>query len=320
MLIVCPNCATSYTIDPAALGPAGRVLHCARCKVTWLAGGPAAGPELSESVDGVIREAEMQTAGGIQGEPPQPPANAIMPSDPAATAADNFDTEDDFGAESVVPIGAVKAGLETGDSAELPPPPETIVDAPSLVSPAEHEKLPDAFVDETYNEEVESYAARRQRLAVRRREKRRSSRWTALVLMLLAVNVAVIGGREEVVRTLPQTASYFAAIGLPVNLRHLKFENVKISKETQDGVNVLIVEGTIVSTADKSITVPHLRFAARDAAGQEIYTWTALPSRSILGRGEHLAFSSRLASPPAGARTVMLRFFNARDAATTGAE
>lgn len=320
MLIVCPNCATSYTIDPAALGPAGRVLHCARCKVTWLAGGPAAGPELSESVDGVIREAEMQTAGGSQDESPQPPANAIMPSDSAAAAADNFGTEDDFGAESVVPIGAVKAGLETGDSAELPPPPETIVDAPSLVPPAEHEKLPDAFVDETYNEEIESYAARRQRLAVRRREKRRSSRWTALVLMLLAVNVAVISGREEVVRTLPQTASYFAAIGLPVNLRHLKFENVKISKEPQDGANVLIVEGTIVSTADKPITVPHLRFAARDAAGQEIYTWTALPSRSILGRGEHLEFSSRLASPPAGARTVMLRFFNARDAATTGAE
>ena len=314
MLIVCPNCATSYTIDPAALGPAGRVLHCARCKVTWLAGDPAAGPELSESVDGVIREAEMQTAGGIQGEPPQPPANAIMPSDPAAAAADNFGTEDDFGAESVVPIGAVKAGLETGDSAELPPPPETIVDAPSLVSPAEHEKLPDAFVDETYNEEVESYAARRQRLAVRRREKRRSSRWTALVLMLLAVNVAVIGGREEVVRTLPQTASYFAAIGLPVNLRHLKFENVKISKETQDGVNVLIVEGTIVSTADKPITVPHLRFAARDAAGQEIYTWTALPSRSILGPREKLDFHSRLASPPANAKNIMVRFFNAHDA------
>jgi hypothetical protein len=127
--------------------------------------------------------------------------------------------------------------------------------------------------------------------------------------------VAVIGGRDAIVRALPQTASFFAAIGLPVNLRHLNFEHVKILKEVQDGVNVLIVQGTIVSTASKPITVPRLRFAARDAAGQEIYVWTALPTRSILGPGEHLEFRSRLASPPASARNVMVRFFNAQDAA-----
>ena len=104
--------------------------------------------------------------------------------------------------------------------------------------------------------------------------------------MLVAFNVALVGARNEVVRYLPQTASLFAAIGLPVNLRHLKFENVKISKETQDGVNMLIVEGTIVSKAGKPVEVPRLRFAARNATGQEIYTWTALPTRSILGPGE----------------------------------
>ena len=132
--------------------------------------------------------------------------------------------------------------------------------------------------------------------------------------MLFAFNVALIGARSEVVRYLPQTASLFAAIGLPVNLRNLKFENVRISKETQDGVNILIVEGTIVSTAGKPAEVPRLRFAARNATGQEVYTWTALPTRSILGPGESLEFSSRLASPPADASDVMVRFFNSQDA------
>ncbi len=310
MLIVCPSCATSYTIDPAALGPAGRTVRCARCKVTWFAGGPKAAPELTEFVGDVIAEAETQTAGGGQAEQPQP--------DPAAAGGD------DFGAESVVPIGEVKSETGAGDGeADLPQPPpalEAVVDSPSLVPPAGHEHLPDAVIDETDNEDIESYAARRQRLAVRRKEKRRSSRWTALVLVLLAINVAVIGGRDEVVRALPQTASFFATIGLPVNLRHLKFENVKILKDAQDGVNVLIVEGTIVSSANKPVTVPRLRFAARDAAGQDIYTWTALPSRSILGPGEHLEFRSRLASPPANALTVMVRFFNPQDAAAAGAE
>ncbi len=313
MLIVCPSCATSYMIDPAALGPAGRAVRCARCKVTWFASGTEAAHELTEFVDGVSAEAETQTIGGGPAAPSQPAADATPPPAPASAA------EDDFGAESEVPIGAVEPEPVVTRETTLPPPPaeaEAVFDAPSLVPPAEHEPLPDAFNDETDSEDVEIYAARRQRLQARRKEKRRSSRWTAIVLVLIAVNVAVIGGREEVVRALPQTASFFAAIGLPVNLRHLSFENVKILKEVQDGVNVLIVQGTIASNASKPITVPRLRFAARDAAGQEIYTWSALPSRSILGPGEHLEFRSRLASPPADARNIMVRFFDSIDATT----
>ena len=107
--------------------------------------------------------------------------------------------------------------------------------------PIEHEPLPDAADAELDSEDVESFAARRQRLQGRRKQPRRSSRWTAVILVLVAFNVALVGARNEVVRYLPQTASLFAAIGLPVNLRNLKFENVKISKEAQDGVNILIV-------------------------------------------------------------------------------
>jgi predicted Zn finger-like uncharacterized protein len=308
MLIVCPSCATSYMIDPAALAPAGRTVRCARCKVTWFAAAPAAAPEPTKFVDDAFAEVEMQSAGGSLTEPPRPAADAMPPSAPTAA-------EDDFGAESAVPVEPESGAAPEVELLSPPAPAEAIVDAPSLVPPAEHEPLPDAFHDEADSEDVESYAARRQRLQARRREKRRSSRWAAIVLVLLAVNVAVIVGRDAVVSALPQTASFFAAIGLPVNLRHLNFEHVKISQEVQDGVNVLIVRGTIVSTADRPITVPRLRFAARDAAGQEIYVWTALPSRSILGPGEHLEFRSRLASPPAGARNVMVRFLNAQDAA-----
>jgi predicted Zn finger-like uncharacterized protein len=321
MLIVCPSCATSYTIDPAALGAAGRTVRCARCKVTWLAGGQSAAPEMAEFVDDPTAEAKTQADDGGRREPPQPAGDGAMSPNPDAAAKDQLGTEDDFGEEPVVPIGEIKPELETIDDEAGPSAPgqEVVVDAPSLAPHAGHEHLPNGPVDETDNVDAESYAARRQRLAARRKEKRRSSRWAALVLVLFAINVAVIGGRDEVVRALPQTASFFAAIGLPVNLRHLKFENVKILKDAQDGVSVLIVEGTIASTASKPIAVPRLRFAARDAAGLEIYTWTALPSRSILGPGEHLEFRSRLASPPANARTVMVRFFNAQDA-SAGAE
>ena len=137
------------------------------------------------------------------------------------------------------------------------------------------------------------------------------------MLVLFAFNVALVGARSEVVRFLPQTASLFSAVGLPVNLRHLKFENMRISKESQEGLSSLVIEGTIVSVSNKPTEVPRLRFAARDASGQEIYTWNALPSRSILGPGEKLDFRSRFVSPPPNATDVMVRFLSSQDAATT---
>src|SRR6478736_2038008 len=37
MHIVCPHCTTSYAIDLATLGTAGRTVRCSRCKEVWLA-------------------------------------------------------------------------------------------------------------------------------------------------------------------------------------------------------------------------------------------------------------------------------------------
>src|SRR2546422_11611165 len=37
MHIICPHCTTSYAIDLATLGPAGRTVRCSRCKEVWLA-------------------------------------------------------------------------------------------------------------------------------------------------------------------------------------------------------------------------------------------------------------------------------------------
>jgi hypothetical protein len=161
-------------------------------------------------------------------------------------------------------------------------------------------------------EDIETFAARRAPRAKRRRL--HSLTFLPLaILALIALNAALIGWRADVVRVAPQTASLYAAIGLPVNLRGLSFADVSTATETHDGVQVLVVEGTIASASPRVVEVPRLRFSVRNAAGQEIYAWTALPTRNILTPGETLAFRSRLASPPPDARDVLVRFFNRRD-------
>lgn len=311
MLIVCPNCATSYLIDPASVGSAGRTVRCARCKTTWFASQQKPNNDVSAFVDGVIAEAEAQASGQTTEQNPPLPDHPIPHDVPAAS--------DDFGHEPNAPLPSLPQATSpfgsTVHNNDLTPPEEpehaplTVTDAPSLVPPLDHAPLPEPDAEDSA-----AFLARRERLKARRKSKKRSSRWTAIILLLFAFNVALVGARSEVVRYLPQTASLFAAIGLPVNLRNLKFDNVRITKENADGVNVLVVEGVIVSTSGKAAEVPRLRFAARNATGQEVYTWTALPGRSVLGPDETLPFSSRLVSPPADAVDVMVRFFNAQDA------
>ena len=316
MLIVCPNCATSYLIEPTSVGSAGRTVRCARCKTTWFAAAPKPASDVTAFVDGVIAEAEAQSGGQSteQFRPPAPPHDA--------TAA-----VDDFGGKPPAFPAASPGGLPEAASGPLGPTshndltaheqavPFPITDAPSLVPRMDHAPLPGADSAALDAEDMDSFAARRQRLKAKRQTKKRSSRWTAIALVLFAFNVALVGARSEVVRYLPQTASLFAAIGLPVNLRNLKFDNVRITRESADGVTALVVEGRIVGTTGKAAEVPRLRFAARNAAGQEVYSWTALPDRTVLGPDESLPFTSRLVSPPADAIDVMVRFFTAQDAA-----
>lgn len=310
MLIVCPSCATSYMIDPASVGAAGRMVRCARCKETWFAG-PRAG-EVNAFVDGVIAEAEAET----KPPSPPPPQAAAAPPPPPIPAAE------EVRAKPPLPPPSVSLPSWSPGAAAEPPAPEpepvAISDAPSLVPPIEHAPLAEAGRFEPESEDIETFAARRRRMQNKRQKSKRSSRWTAVVLVLFAFNVALVGARHEVVRYLPQTASLFAAVGLPVNLRNLTFENVRITKEIEDGNAILVVQGSIVSASKRPAEVPRLRFAARNAAGQEIYVWTAKPERSILGPGESMKFSSRLAAPPADAHDVMVRFFTAQDAMAGG--
>jgi hypothetical protein len=132
------------------------------------------------------------------------------------------------------------------------------------------------------------------------------------------VQVAIIAGilvwRADVVRVMPQTGSLFAAIGMPVNLRGLAFEDVKATKEVQEGVSVLVLEGRIVNVSRLMLEVPRIRFALRNAAGHEVYNWTTLPTRAVLPPDAEQPFRTRLASPPPDGRDITVRFFSRRDA------
>jgi predicted Zn finger-like uncharacterized protein len=196
------------------------------------------------------------------------------------------------------------------DAASADTPSITIANSPSLVPALAQDPAPTG-------PDIETVAARRARQAANKR--RRSRRWPGLptvILVLAGILAALLNWRATVVRFVPQTASLFSAVGLPVNLRGLTLDDVKTSVEAHEGVTVLVVEGTIANLTRQPLEVPRLRFAVRNAAHYEVYAWTALPAEAVIAPGDRSPFRSRLASPPADAQDIIVRFFNRRDVTT----
>jgi predicted Zn finger-like uncharacterized protein len=313
MLLVCPNCATSYQVDPAAFGAAGRSVRCVRCRNMWFASNPQAMAAIAyahrqDLADLVAAPsiADPAAAGASAAElPAVPEAPSIDPTVAAAVAS-----EPQPGAD---PYDELPPAAEIADNAVAPAlEPTEVVPSPPLapLPPGE----PPPAIEASPSADVESVAARR----IRRKAARRRLYWTGqglptLILLLLAANIGLIAWRADIVQWFPQTASLYAALGLPVNLRGLAFTDIVTRKDMEDGVQVLIVEGFIRNETRRSAQVPRLRFAVRNDSGHEIYSWTAQPARSAIPSGATLPFRSRLASPPPETHEILVRFYTRRD-------
>src|SRR5262249_18524036 len=138
----------------------------------------------------------------------------------------------------------------------------------------------------------------------------------ASMLVLVAINVALLAWRTDVVRALPQTASFYETVGLPVNVRGgLSFGNLETMVEMDEGAPTLVVSGTKANAARRAVELPRFRFGLRSEQGHEIYTWTAPSPAQSLAPGATLPFRSRLASPPFDGKAVIVRFVNRWDLA-----
>jgi len=292
MLIVCPNCATTYDIALSALGADGRPVRCARCKKVWQA-----------SADDAVEEPAEASLAARQS---LVPASATRSKPASAPTAD--DAEEGIADWNV-------SDTSEDEAAD----PFAVVNAPSLVPSIDGNRATDGKTIVPMADDIESIAGRLDRpVRPRRRAARpwRKLNLTTVIFILVAILAAAITWRTAMVRTFPQTASLFAALHLPVNLRGLEFEGVKSSEEFDQGVMVLVVDGKIVNVTSRVVEVPRLRLGVRNIGGQEVYAWTLLPTSSILSPGESLSFRTRLASPPSDTNDVVVRFFNRRDIAT----
>jgi predicted Zn finger-like uncharacterized protein len=136
-----------------------------------------------------------------------------------------------------------------------------------------------------------------------------------VALLIIACAMTAVGERRPIVKAAPAFARIYAAIGLPVNLRRMALENVAANLGALDDKKVLMVEGSLVNLRDAAADAPNLRIAVRGADARELYVWTVRAPKIRLGPNEETPFRARLATPPAGAHDVLVKFALAGDKA-----
>jgi hypothetical protein len=110
----------------------------------------------------------------------------------------------------------------------------------------------------------------------------------------------------------PAAAQIYAALGVEVNTRGLAFRNLSYGQDFENGIPVMAIKGEIVNVSGGDIVPPRVRFSLLNEAEQEIYHWTMKVGESSLAADASVPFSTRLASPPAAARNIQVRFAAAR--------
>lgn len=296
MLLVCPTCEASYQIDDGKIGPSGRTVRCKKCATVWFA-------MLSD-------EPEPLVATEIQ---PEPPAPEEPVAEDSAVTEDAIQWSGAATPPDAAPLDEALAG-PPADAAEQ-------TDAPENQNQNQNQDQNQADAP------LENVAVRSGRPGkkqgtnnVRKRRftmpafsgagARTLAPYAAFAACLTMV--CAVAAREPVARSIPALRPLFAAIGLPVAATPVTIAQVRSELTKLDKADVLIVEGELTNTASHAVTVPAVQIAVRDAAGTEIYVWSADVLKPSLQGGETSPFRARLASPPANGRSVAVRFGQAR--------
>ncbi len=132
--------------------------------------------------------------------------------------------------------------------------------------------------------------------------------WAAVGVGVVVVLGALALFRESVVRAWPQSASAYAAVGLPVNPVGLLIENVHAEPSLQQGLPVLVISGVIRNVVDRTVTSPPLRISLFNSQGKRVAGQIDAVANANVPPGETRHFVTTLFNPPFSAHDLAIDF------------
>ncbi len=208
-----------------------------------------------------------------------------------------------FSAEEEAELDAAFEEEEARAALAKPASPPAQVEKPKPVPPATPEEAARLY-------ERRKALEKRQQLLKRNLPQARLRRAWRMVLTI-ALLTLVGGGiflREPITRMVPDMAGIYAAVGLPVNVVGIEFEEVKTLRSLRNGAEVLSITANLVNVSGRSVPVPPVLVSLLDAEGEVLFEWSVVPQVQVMQAGDWSEFSTQLTSPPEGAADLHLSF------------
>lgn len=327
--IRCPNCDTIHDLDALLFNGASRKVRCATCRTVWEADDPTKETGLAVGIP-ALNPAELRPLPARAAKPAAGMEDAAEPAPPESSSPESPDAESAEASATISPDELEALFADTPVVAETPVPvaaespvpqaeimTEEIPDFdPRSLARAQDEALAAAGSSGSYGNESE--AAREARRLKRlhaselhhRRDMRAGARSAAAIVLAggLATLATLFFFRNEVVRLVPESAALYEALAIAGERRTLDIRDVASTMVREGDRETLEISGTIANTSKSLQRIPILRLSIRNAAGQDLYVWTASADQAELTPGEATSFRRRLANPPAEAHSVMVRF------------
>jgi predicted Zn finger-like uncharacterized protein len=277
MILICPACATRFVVDPAAIGPDGRRVRCARCAQTWFQEVPAGTMTVSGPTP-------------VAAPPPTPPASPTPAPSPKAEprraeAPPAVPTETPGGP----PNGLIATPLR----------------GPGGAPPLATEPMPSFIGARTRLDGAQ--------LPVLRPPERRvpftnvQLGWAALGAFVVLFLTLLISLSDSIAAVWPATEQLYDLIGVKVTAQ-LKLTEPKAVYRMVEGQQHLLISGQIENLSGSARSVPPLHVTLLDAKNASLASWEFRPTSDPLKPGQILPYQTENASPPPNVASVDVVF------------
>lgn len=139
--------------------------------------------------------------------------------------------------------------------------------------------------------------------------------WGLLFVIVVGLVAAAIAYRQAIIDYLPadakrKAADVYDALGLPFDLPGygLKIEVTQSSRQSENGVPVLVIEGKITNVSGKARQLPRLRAALRDDHKHELQHWYFSVKEQQILSGQSVGFRTSIDDPAPEAKEAAITF------------